>query len=103
WRGGLYGRILRIGRRCRCGGGVFYGASDGAVIDDFAADGGEAADAIEGIAAEEDATAGGAGDFGFWVSDFCGRIEHEEEKEEWGDEEFFGEGFGAQEDHQGGE
>ncbi len=81
---------------------MFDGAGEGAVVDDFVADGGEAADAVEHGAAEEDAAAGGSGCAGFWIGDFLGRVEHEEEEEEWGDEEFFGEGFGAEEDHQGG-
>src|SRR5580704_281435 len=42
--------------------GVFDGAGEGAVVDDFTADGGEAADAVESVAAEEDAAAGGSSD-----------------------------------------
>ena len=92
------GFALRSRRR-----GIFDGAGEGAVVDDFAADGGEAADAVECGAAEEDAAAGGSGCSRFWVGDFCGRIKHEEEEEEWGDEEALGESLGAEEDHEGGQ
>jgi hypothetical protein len=43
--------------------GALYGLGQGAVVDDFAADCGQAADTVQGFAAEEDATAGGSGGF----------------------------------------
>src|SRR5580704_12132605 len=80
--------------------GTFDGASEGAIVNDFAANGGEAADAIERVAAKEDTAAGGSGDTRSWAGDFFGRIEHDEEKEEWRDEEFFRESFRAEQNHE---
>jgi hypothetical protein len=90
-----YVGVLSFGTR------PFDGAGERAVVDDFAADGGEAADAFKRVAAQEDAAAGGSGDARFWVGDFFRRIEHEEEEEKRRDEEALGQSFCAEKDHEG--
>ena len=81
--------------------GALDGAGEGAIVDDLAADGGQAADAVKGCAAEEDAAASRSGSFCLWIGNPFRGIEFEEEEEEGGDQGALGESFGLQEDHQG--
>src|SRR5262245_47792478 len=64
---------------------ALHGTGEGAVVDDFAADGRETADASEGFVTKEDAAAGSAGGGGSCVSDPARGIEFEEEEQESGD------------------
>ena len=65
---------------------VLNGACQRAIVDDLAADCGQAADALESFAAQKDAASRGPCGASVWIGDPPGRIEFEEEIEEGWDE-----------------
>src|SRR5438876_3261426 len=76
------------------------GAVESTIIDEYVADGGETADAVEGFAAEEDAAAGGSGGAGFRVRNPLWRVEFQEEEEKSGDGGSLGERSCLEQDHE---
>src|SRR5712692_4681500 len=64
---------------------ALYGAGEGAIVDDFAADGSEAADPLERVPTQENAAAGGSRGARVWVGNPARRIEFQEKEKERGD------------------
>jgi len=83
--------------------GPFHPACQRAIVNDFTPNRGEASHAIEGLATNEDAAAGGSSRFCPWIGDPARRVEHKKKVKERRDEEPLGEGARLQEDHEGSE
>ena len=80
---------------------LFDGAGEGAIVDQLAPDAGDAADAVQRFAADEDAAAGGSRGAAAGIADPGRRIEQEEEEDEGGDQRLLGEGAAVEADHVG--